>query len=83
MSAYREVLEGLRADAESVMESIGVVLNDDGALTGEDGEKDRESALDRLAAAYPMNAHVLRAFELSQSNLIDAVLAMSADSRAK
>ena len=79
MTTYRTVLESLRTRAESIVESVEMVLDAGGEGWTEADEEDCEVALDRLALAFPNNAHVFRALELSQSNHVADVLNMAVD----
>ena len=86
---YRDVLESLRSEAESIAMTIEGILaagpdDDDPAEWEwtEADEEDCEAALEGLVDAFPDNAHVLRAAELAQLNQVAEVLDMAVEGPA-
>ena len=80
---YHDVLESLRTEAESIIETIDRLLlaGDEPEFTewNDADEEDCEAMLECLSDAFPHNVHVRRMAELVQSTYAAVVLDAPAD----
>lgn len=83
MNTYLDVLEALRVRVDTIRREVDTVYDahycDRDQWTDAD-EQECEGALESLATAFPHDAHLFRALELSQKSRVANVLDMAADS---